>query len=397
MDSSSIIDSYKNEMLSEINRVISIPAIPPAFGGKGETERANYLESLLKNLGFVVKRYDYKDGTGAARPNLITSYGTAQRTIWLVAHIDTAAEGDLSQWKYKPFKVTIENGKMYGRGTNDNGQDIIAAIYAIRALKESGVKPKYNMGIALVSDEELGSIYGICKLLEENIFKKDDMFMIPAWGSKDGDVIDTAEKGVAWIKIIVEGKQTQTSHPENGVNALRYAVEFLSAADKLLHEKYNSNSSIFSPPYSTFEMTKHEKGTSNVNTVPGEEVFYMDCRLLPEYNIDEVLADLQRIADMPRFKNVKIKIETYLRMDSSPATDPNSEVVKLTQNAIKKVMGLEPKVSGIGSVTTATFFRSKGYNVAVWSKLEDLARIPNESANIDDMITDAKVFAKLFE
>lgn len=397
MDSSTIIDGYKGEMLETIDKMISIPAIPPAFGGKGETERANFLESLIKGFGFDVKRYDYKDDTGATRPNLIVKYGNNARTIWLVAHIDTAAEGDMSLWKYPPFKTTVENGRMYGRGTNDNGQDIIAGIYAMKALKESGVNLRFGMGLVLVADEEVGSIYGICKLLDEDIFKKDDMFMIPAWGSKNGDMIDIAEKGIVWIRITVEGKQTQSSHPENGVNALRYAVEFLSAADKLLHKKYTIESELFSPPASTFEMTKHEKGTSNVNTVPEEEVFFIDCRLLPEYKIDDVLNDLRILSASEQFKPVKIKVETFLRMDSSPSTDQNSEVVKITAAAIEKVLKTEPKVLGIGSVTTATFFRSRGFNVAVWSKLQDLARVPNEYANVDDMLIDAKVFVKLFE
>ena len=49
------------------------------------------------------------------------------------------------------------NVPVYSYLANDNGHGIMASIYAIKALKESGIKMKYNLGIALVADEEVGS------------------------------------------------------------------------------------------------------------------------------------------------------------------------------------------------------------------------------------------------
>ena len=129
----SIIEKYKDDMVSTMSEMVSIPSISPMSDGKGEGARADFLEGKLKEWGFEVKRYDYVDETNTKRPNLVAKQGNNERTVWFVAHMDTVAPGDRSLWLTDPFKAEIKDGKIYGRGTNDNGQDLIASIYALRS------------------------------------------------------------------------------------------------------------------------------------------------------------------------------------------------------------------------------------------------------------------------
>ncbi len=389
------IESYEKDMVKTMGRMIEIKSIAPTSGGAGESERADFLEDMFESWGFTVTRFDYKDDNHVTRSSLVTKLGDEERTIWLVAHIDTVSEGDISLWKTDPFKMTVSNGRMYGRGVSDNGQEAVAGMYALKALKETKAKLMCNLGLALVADEELGSRYGIQKLLQEGIFLKDDMFVVPDWGNAEGDKIEIAEKGVLWLKITVIGKQVHASTPEKGINAYRHSMKLLSQVDDMLHKKYNASNGIFEPSVSTFEVTKHEKNVDSVNIIPGIEVSYLDCRVLPQYSLESVIKDIRSIASGKEFKDVEIRIEEFNREDATPQTLEGAEVVQLLKSALKDLRKIDAKVVGIGGGTCAAFFRKKGKSAAVWSTEAPVAHEPNEYALIENMVNDSKVLAYL--
>jgi succinyl-diaminopimelate desuccinylase len=392
---SGLIDSYRQDMIGRMKEMIPIRAISPSSGGEGELERAMFLDKLLGSWGIKTRRYDYKDDTGAIRPNIIARIGNAKKTIWFVGHTDTVAEGDRSLWKGDPFCVRIDGDRMYGRGTNDNGQGVMSSIYAMRAIKESGIDTGYNFGLVLAADEEVGSRYGMQKLVEEKglFSKSSDMFVVPDWGNDRGDIIEVGEKGLLWLKVTVKGKQVHASTPDLGVNAYRYSIRFLYEADEMLHSKYGKTNSLFNPNVSTFEMTKHEKNVDSTNIIPGIEVSYIDCRVLPDYRLDDVLCDIKAIAR--RFPQVSISIDPIVREDPAAATQADSEVVRILASSVHRLKGIKPRLMGIGGGTCAAFPRKKGMQAAVWSTEPDIAHQPNEYTRISYVLGDAKVFAHM--
>ncbi len=390
------LDSYRDGMVRTMSMMIQIKSISPMSGGTGEGRRAEFLERTLRSWGFKVDRYVYKDNTGTKRPNLVVRYGAEKRTVWIVSHIDTVSEGDINLWNTDPFKAVVKDGKIYGRGTIDDGQPVISSMYALKALKELGVKMRYSFGLVLVADEELGSEYGIQSLLRENLFKKDDLFLVPDSGTPDGKEIEVAEKSIVWLKANVHGKQAHASTPAMGVNAFRYLIRFFGLVDKELHRRYTRSNPLFNPPISTFEMTKHEKNVDSINIMPGTEVAYLDCRILPEYDKDEVISYIKRLSHRKEFKDVKISFELVQDEEAPPPTSADSEIVKLLKGAIKRQRGTAPKVVGIGGGTCAAYFRRKGFPSAVWFTCNAIAHQPNEYLVIKDMVEDAKVFAALF-
>ncbi len=390
-----LIEAYKNETAEALKEMVAIKSISPLSGGEGEAKRADFIQWKLEGWGLSPNRYDYKDQTGAVRSNLTCSTGSGDRTVWAVAHIDTVSEGDRSLWASDPFTARVDDGKIYGRGTSDNGQEVIASMFAMRAIKESKIKTRYGFGIALVADEELGSRYGIQKLLREKVFKDGDMFIVPDWGTPSGDMIEVAEKGVLWLRITVTGKQVHASTPEKGINAYRYAIYLLNELDLFLHDKYNSSNAIFDPQTSTFEMTKHEKNVESVNIIPGVEVSYLDCRVLPQYSLDEVIKDVKKIASAERYKAVSVLVEEFNREDAAPQTPSDAEVVQLLKDALKDLRDIDATTTGIGGGTCAAFFRAKGLPAAVWSTEDPVAHEPNEYARLRNIVEDAKVLAYL--
>jgi len=399
---SSEIEDLKSEMTRVLMELIRIPAIAPENNGEGESKKAEKLLQILKTLNLdKIERYDAEDErvSSRKRPNIVTyQHGeNLSERIWIITHLDVVPPGEESLWTLaKPFEPVIKEGRVYGRGSEDNGQSMVASLFAVKALKNLGVKPKRTVALAFVADEEQGSTYGIQHLIEQGLFRKDDLIVVPDGGNEDGSFIEVVEKSGLWFRIRTTGKQTHASRPDKGLNAHRIGMEYALALDRMLHEKYSLKDEYFDLPESTFEPTKKEKNVDAVNIIPGEDLTHFDCRILPSHNLEDILKDIHWLAkDYEGKTGAKIKIEVLHKSVAPKPTDANSKIVVMLKDAIKQIRGIKPKVGGIGGGTCAAFFRKIEAPAVVWSTIDETAHQPNEYAKIDNIVSDAKVFAFL--
>ncbi len=248
-----------------------------------------------------------------------------------------------------------------------------------------------------MADEETGSKYGIDYMIEKcDMFDKDDFILVPDAGDPDGSMIEVAEKSIYWLKFETRGVQCHASTPAAGVNA-HFAAATLITRLRRLYEIFDRKDEVFDPPISTFEATKKEANVPNVNTIPGDDVFYFDMRILPGIPLADVDKEIRSIADeVEKELGVKISFSSQQMEEAAPATPVDSDVVKALSAAIKDVYGIDAKPMGIGGGTVAAFFRRHGFNAVVWSKIQDTCHQPNEYTTVEGMVGDAKVFANLF-
>ncbi|HIH72869.1 MAG: Succinyl-diaminopimelate desuccinylase [Thermococcales archaeon 44_46] len=408
------IEALRDDMVDTLVELIKIPAISPDSGGEGEYDKAQKLLEIIKDWPFdKIERYDAPDprAKNGVRPNILAYYygeqGEKSPRLWILTHLDVVPPGDLSKWTVtEPFKPLVKDGKIYGRGSEDNGQSLVASLYAVRALMNLGIRPKRTIVLAFVSDEETGSKYGLEWLIKEHpeLFRKDDLVLVPDGGNEEGTFIEIAEKSILWMKIKVKGKQVHASMPGLGLNAHRVAIDYAKSLDEFLHEKYSARDDLFDPPESTFEPTMGGNPSDAPNIAPGEHEVVFDCRVLPQYSLDDILNDAQELAEKIKEKYKKeingevlprIEIEVLQRLDAPAPTPRDSEIVKLLQKAIKEFRGKEAKIGGIGGGTFAAYFRRLGIPAVVWATLDETAHQPNEYAKIENMVEDAKIMAAL--
>ncbi|HKM02642.1 MAG TPA: Sapep family Mn(2+)-dependent dipeptidase [Bacilli bacterium] len=127
--------------------------------GLGVHESLTIVHNMAKKDGFKV---EYIDG----RVTEIT-FGEGEREIGIFAHADVVPA--TGTWDYPPFSGTIRDGYMYSRGVSDDKGPLIAAYYAIKALKEAGLINGYKVRMVVGGDEERGSS---CMHYYFNILKK---------------------------------------------------------------------------------------------------------------------------------------------------------------------------------------------------------------------------------
>ncbi len=391
----------RDEMVQSLCDMLRIVAVGPESKGPGEAERGKYLVALAKRLGFksieVFESHDPSVPTGR-RPNVIVRLdGVGKKRLWVISHMDTVPEGDADAWKNPPFEPKVVSGKIYGRGAEDNGQELIASLYGLRALLRCGIAPEFNVGLVFVADEEHGNTHGIDFLISKGLFRKGDLVVVPDHGDPDGSAIEVVEKSLAWVKVEVIGKQTHASTPAHGINAFEVAARYMIAVVDRLRSKYKATDELFDPPVSTFAPTSCEANGLNVNTIPGRQVFSFDFRVLPRHKIRVIMADMRAIADgLEKKTGAKIKLSYIQKAVAAPKTSVDSEVVVRLSAAIMAVKGVKPRPVGIGGGTCAAPFRRMGIDAAVWSTAPGNAHDANEYARIRDPVSDAQVYAVLF-
>ncbi len=376
-------------------------ALGPENDGIGEELKAQYIMEELARMGIedvrLLKAPDERVPCGY-RPNIITHLkGKSPRTLWILGHMDVVPAGDITLWKADPFTLRVDGDVLIGRGVEDNQQAIVSALILLNTLKQKAAVPELSLGCIFVADEETGNALGIEWLMHEHaeLFGNDDIFIVPDFGSADGSLLEIAEKHVLWLRINVEGTQCHGSTPHKGHNAM-LAGSALVLALQELHELFPLRDELFDPPISTFTPTKREANVPNINSVPGRDVFYLDCRILPCYNTQEVKEKAAQICqDIAQKYQVRIELEAVSEQHSPDPTPANSDIVTLLAKAVHELSGVQVKLMGVGGGTVAKEIRQRGLHAAVWSRILSNCHEPEEKALISNAIFDAQVFAHM--
>jgi succinyl-diaminopimelate desuccinylase len=397
------IDSYREAMIELQIALSATPAVGPENGGDGELLKANLLKDRLIQLGFKnFRHYDAKDKrvSSGIRPNFITTIEGKNKTrfIWIITHLDIVPPGELRLWSHDPYSAYVKDDHIFGRGVEDNQQDMVASIFAAKAIIDEGITTANSINLTFVSDEETSSNMGLYYMIDStnNLFNRDDLIVVPDSGNPEGSLIEVAEKSILWLCFKTKGKQCHGSNPQLGNNAFFAASHLVTKLAKL-KKLFPKSDPLFDPPESTFEPTKKEANVGNINTIPGEDVFCMDCRILPDYDLQDVIEAIQNIVHKieKKFK-VQIEISTAQYVQSAKPTSPDAPVVKALTEAIQTVYNIKAFAGGVGAGTVASYIRKKDYPVAVWSKTSQTAHQPDENCPIDNILGNAKVFAHLF-
>ena len=146
------IEGMRGEICEALSKLISYPSYrqEPAEGapfGKPARECLDKTLEICRELGFKTENIDGYAGTA--------SFTDGEPLLGILAHLDVVPAGD--GWTLDPFKAEIKDGKLFGRGAMDDKGPAVSVIYAMKALKDSGVRLKHGFELIVGTDEECGS------------------------------------------------------------------------------------------------------------------------------------------------------------------------------------------------------------------------------------------------
>lgn len=226
------IASKRDEMVSDLSELIRIPSVmaDPTENcpfGENNVKALNKAEEICQKYGFFTKNCD----NYAISADLLNN---GEKHLGILCHLDVVPEGN--GWTKPPFELTAEDGKLFGRGAIDDKGPAIAALYAMRCVKELGFTIDKNVRLILGSNEENGSA-------DMEYYQKKESFP-PLLFTPDGSYpLINIEKGMMRIKlshscsgkiVSISGGTMINAVPESAKAAVKIPAETLQkAAEKL--------------------------------------------------------------------------------------------------------------------------------------------------------------------
>lgn len=184
--------------------------------------------ALGEHPGFAKVPWSYEDRYNLAATR--EADGTGGRSALFNGHLDVVSEQPLRLWDTDPYKPTVKEGWMYGRGAGDMKSGIAAMVYAVKAIENSGLGLKAPVTLETVIEEECGG-NGALACLDAG-YDADAVLIPEPFGLK----IMKSELGILWFKVVLSGVPKHVAEAQAGVNAIEKCFPVIASLRDLEKE-----------------------------------------------------------------------------------------------------------------------------------------------------------------
>lgn len=326
---------YHQEIVEFLQQLIAIPSF------ESERALAKRIFTQLSSFGFSPELIGHEN-----RPSIICTANkvNSNKTIWFDSHLDTAPIGDAAQWHYPPLAGQIVGNRMYGRGVADAKAAIAIFCYlALDLIKDPTFKG--DIFLSFDAEEENGKFTGIKKLTK--YAPHVDACIL---GYQGADEISIGARGWLRLKLTTFGKSAHTgSRLKKGINAVHAMIE---AASNILSLDLDVKTEPFFDFGSALNICQLRGGEA-INVVPHQCEAYLDIRLIPLQNKDDIISQIQKKLESIKQEKAEFSYQLEILQDE-PAylTNPQYEFIQILHNKATKILDRDiPLVaSGPGSV-----------------------------------------------
>ncbi|MCP4416470.1 MAG: M20/M25/M40 family metallo-hydrolase, partial [Chloroflexi bacterium] len=327
---------YIVQTLIDLVRINSVnPSLSPS--GSGEAEIGAYVAAALNDLSLDVITYELA-------PNRVNVVGILRgsgngRSLLLNAHMDTVGVDGMS---IDPFGAKIENGRLYGRGSQDMKGSLAAMMGVAKAFVDGGVELAGDLLITAVADEEYASI-GM-----EHLVKT----VTPSYSSLAAIVTEPtdltlcrAHRGFIWYDVEIIGRAAHGSRFSEGIDANMRMGRFLARLDKLEQELRQR------PPHPLAGVPSLHasllQGGTEVSMYAASSHLTIERRTIPGETEAQATAELQTIIDQLAAKDTTFKATLTPTFQRAPfAVSEQAAIVKTVEQTITNRLGSKPAHTG---------------------------------------------------
>ena len=326
--------------------LIRKPSVTPKDAGA-----INLLAKNLKSIGFKCKLINFKNVK-----NLYAKLGKNSPNFCYAGHTDVVPPGNIKEWTVNPFKPTVKNNRLIGRGANDMKASIACFVAAVSKFKNENKNFKGSISLLITGDEEGIAINGTKRVVDYLKKKRERInFCIvgePTNPNKLGEMIKIGRRGSLTGRLTIIGSQGHVAYPHRANNPSNALIKILKKIKELKFDKGTKN---FQP--SNLEVTKININNNADNVIPGSADAVFNIRFNDRHSSSSLKRKLNNVFRLLSKSNkcrFKIKYETS---GESFLTKPN-KTTYMIQNTIKKITGIKPKLSTSGGTSDARFMKN---------------------------------------
>ena len=378
------------------------------IAGIGRTEAAA-IGRAMNDAGLAVQYVDVPaellprlapHGVGLPRPSVIGRLegGGKRPLLHFTGHYDVVPAG--GGWSVDPYGGEIRGGKLYGRGACDQKSGIAAQIFALKALRKSGLPLAGTILSSATPDEETGGFAGLGYLVDRGILSRENTDFCVITECLDVDSICLGHRGTLWLELETRGRQSHGSMPSEGVNAIAKMLDLLEAVrEEILPGLEEQSRHPIMPPAcrkGSLSVTMMEGGTK-VNTLPASCRASLDWRLIPEQSVRAARESLDLLCGKLGREDPDFHCEVRELLAVEPTLVPSdTEVVRAFQEAGLAIRG-EPMRFSVspGSDDQKFVVQKAGLEQCIVYGPGPLsvAHTSNEFQPIGDLVEGAKIMA----
>ena len=286
-------EQYVSDGVELLKKLIATPSV-----SRNEKDAADIMEQTIRSYGFEPQRE--ANNLWIIDPH----YDESRPTLLLNAHIDTVKP--VASWSRDPFSPDVEDGVLYGLGSNDCGGGLCSLLQIFRMLTE---KPQsYNLIYLASAEEEVSGKDGITRALP--LLPHIDLAIV---GEPTGMNPAVAEKGLMVLDVIAHGKSGHAARNE-GVNAIYEALDDMRW---IRDYKFEKVSEFLGPTKMT--LTVVNAGTQH-NVIPDKCTMLVDIRTNEFYDNEEVYEFIRQ--------HLKSEVKAHSFRLKSSRIDPEHPLIR---------------------------------------------------------------------
>jgi acetylornithine deacetylase len=400
------IDQSRDKAVAFLRDMVVIPSVTG-----DEAQIQTFLSKYMTKIGLDVDMWEtdweelkkhpgYRpvDRGYEGRPNIVATWKGAGggRSLLLNGHTDVIPVGGGEGWSDNPWSATIKNGRMYGRGTADMKSGVASHIMAVECLKGAGLKPKGDVYINIVIDEEVSG-HGTLDTVIRG-YKADAGIS----GETSDLAVQPACIGRIWFEIEIHGKPAGIQKRYEGISGIELGNKIVKAVADLeakrvatiTHPLYPNALDTLPCIIGSFSAGNYPSAfpancllKGSIGTVPGE-----DHEGVKQSLVDQIA---RAAAEDPWMKLHPPKVR-FVGYDAQASEIPRDHaIVETVCKNYKEITGRDPQISGRQGAADTRFLNlyADTPTVIFGPGSTAVMHADDEYVSIDDYMTSIKVMA----
>ena len=372
----------RDALVDWLDRLVRIDSTNPTLeaGSAGEEQIAALVADVMRDLGLAVETIESAPGRTSVvgvRPGTGTG-----RSLMLNAHTDTVGVDGMEA----PFTPRIENGRMYGRGTQDMKGSLAAQLAAVKALNEAGIEMAGDLVVAAVADEEAMSVG------TESI--------LPQYAT-DGAIVTEptdlelclAHKGFVWLDVTTRGRAAHGSRPSEGIDANRHMGRVLHRLDALDDQlaQHSGHPLVDAPSLHAAQI----EGGSAPSIYAAECWMRVERRTIPGETAADARDELQEILDALSAEDDAFDASLAVDFNRDPfEVAADAPIATATRTAATDVLGTAPPDAGQTYWTDAGLLAKADVETVVLGPIGAGLHTTEEWVDLDSLVHLARILAQ---
>jgi len=362
-------------------QLIARPSVTPNDAGCQEL-----IAARLAAIGFRTESLRFGEVV-----NLWAERGGGEPLVVFAGHTDVVPTGPREQWTSDPFVPTLRGDHLYGRGAADMKSSLAAFVTAIEDFVARHPRHRGAIALLITADEEGPSVDGTVKVVEwlRARGRRITHCVVgePTCVAQLGDVVKNGRRGSLNGKLRIRGVQGHVAYPHLARNPVHVLAPALS---ELVATEWDRGNRDFPP--TSFQVSNIHAGTGAENVIPGVLDIDFNFRFSTAVTEIELRERVERV-----LTRHGVDHEIQWRLSGQPYLTAPGRLVEATREAIRAVLGIEPRLSTDGGTSDGRFIAPLGAEVVEFGPLNASIHKIDERVAAADPARLAQVYARLLE